>query len=125
MVDDIMYLLSIELMEDRHDDGAIGEGGEIGNSPMGGVTSTNGDAVTFLNSRSLHHDMQFLYLAGYVVILQRRTFIVCQRVEQPVLLNRLNDIGVETWYVVHCTIFKILCKGNIFPAHSQKFCAVF
>ena len=67
VVDDIVYLFGIELMQDGYGDGSIGEGGDEGHGPLGGVTSAEGDLVTLLNPAVLKKDVQFLYLSGYIM----------------------------------------------------------
>ena len=94
---------------------------------MSRIASTDSQSVAFLDSGSLHHYVQFFYLAGYVVILQRSPLVVCQCIQQPVLHDGMFYHAVETGdcYIIHCTIFKILCKDKTFHAQSQKKCAKF
>ena len=81
MVDDVVNLLAVELMQDGHDDGSVGQRCHKGYGPVGRIAPTDGYAVSFPDAGSLHHDVQLLYLSRYVVILQRSAFIVGQRIE--------------------------------------------
>ena len=120
-----MNLLCVKLVKNGYYNGAIGDGGQKCYCPVCGVASAHGYPVSFLNTRCFHHDVQLLNFACYIMVLQGDALVVGQCIEQPVVLNGIFNIRIETRYVVHCTIFKILCKGNAFSAHSQKKCAIF
>ena len=80
MIHDIVNLFAVEFMQDGYYHRSISQRGQKRHCPMGRVTATYGYAVSFFYSGSMHHNVQLLYLSGYVVILQRSTFIVCQSV---------------------------------------------
>jgi len=48
VLDDVVYLLSIELMEYGNCHGAVGQRGQEGDGPVGRVTSADGNLVTLL-----------------------------------------------------------------------------
>ena len=125
VIDNVVNLLSIKLMKNGHNNGSVSNGGQKCYCPVCGVASTHSYPVSFLNTRCLHHDVKLLNLSCHIMILQGNTLVVGQCIEQPVVLDGFFNIRIETRYVVHCTIFKILCKGNAFPAHLQKKCAIF
>ncbi len=101
VVHDVVYLLRQKLVEDRHSHGAIGQSGEECHSPVGRVSSAESDLVALLHTAVFKHDVEFLYLAGYVVILQSLATEISQSVKVPVLLDTLLYNLIETWYI-HC-----------------------
>ena len=127
MVYDIVDLFAIELMKNWNGDGPIGEGCQKTDSPMGRVTSADGNFVSLLNSTVLEKDMYLLYFACYIVELERNALVVSQSILIPVFGDGLLDISIETAKLIHenCTIFEILCKDTAISAHSQKKCAIF
>ena len=59
---------------------------------MCGIASAHSYPVTFLNTGCLQHDVQFLNFTGYIVVLQGSAFVVCQRIEQPVVFYRFFNV---------------------------------
>ena len=80
MIDDIVNLFAVEFVQDGNYHRSICQCGQKRHCPVGRVATTYGYAVSFFYSSCMHHDVQLLYLSGYVVILQRSTFIVRQSV---------------------------------------------
>ena len=76
VVYDVMYIIRLELMQDRHNHRTIGDGSQEGHSPMRAVTSANRNFVAFLYATTLKDDMQLLYLSSHILVLQRGTLIV-------------------------------------------------
>ena len=101
MVDDVLYLFAIELVEDGHSHSAVGECGEVGHSPVGRVPSADGYLVALLHVAVLKQDMQFFYLAGYVVKLEGDTLIVRQGILIPVLYDGTLYIDIKTTESLH------------------------
>ena len=69
MVHDIVYVVCLELVEDRDDYRAVGQRCEERYAPMGAITAADGNFITFLDAACFKNDMQFFYFAGYVLIL--------------------------------------------------------
>ena len=105
VVDDVMYLFGIELMEYGHSYSPVGQRGYEGHCPLAGVASAEGYLVALCHTRVLKQYMQLLNLASYVVELQCLTLEVCQRVEVPVVDNRLFKQCVKTRYLFHSISF--------------------
>ena len=103
----------------------IGKGGKKGHRPVCTVSSTNGYLVSFLNAAIFKQDVQLLYLSCNIVILQGYSFIICQGIAVPVVFDAVLYIRVKTLDAFHCTNLILLCKGNLFFAHSKMFCALF
>ena len=82
-----MNLFFIKFVENGHDDGSIGQRSQEGYCPVGGISAADGHPVALFYSRGLHHDVQFLYLASHIMVLECGSFIVCQGIEQPVILD--------------------------------------
>ena len=125
VVDDIVYLLSVELMQDGHGDGSVGEGGQECHGPVSAVAAAYGNLVALFDAHLLEHDMQLFYLACHIIILQGDTFVVGQRIIVPVLHNAVLESLIEAFNEFHCTFLEILCKDNILFAHFKKKCAIF
>ena len=85
VIDDVVNLLSHELMENGHGNGAIGQRSQEGYSPLAAVTSTEGNLVAFLHTTILEKDVEFLNLAGNIVKLQGGSLIVCQGIKVPIV----------------------------------------
>ena len=113
VVDDVVDLVGRELVEDGHGHRAIGEDGEEGGSPGRGVASAEGYLVAPLHARGLKHDVQFLYLARHIVILQRLAFVVGKRVEIPVVDDTLLDEGVKTRNLFHLSLLVIVMQSYL------------
>ena len=113
VVDDVVDLVGRELVEDGHGHRAIGEDGEEGSSPGRGVASAEGYLVASLHARGLKHDVQFLYLARHIVILQRLAFVVGKRVEIPVVDDTLLDEGVKTRNLFHLSLLVIVMQSYL------------
>ena len=125
VVDDIMNLLSIEFVKDGHSHSTIGEGGEEGDSPMGGIASANGYFVSLFDTAVLEDNMQFFYLSCHIMKLKRSTLVISQGIGIPVFDDGVVNEFIKTRTSGHCTIFKILCKGTLFFAQNKKNRAVF
>ena len=69
VVDDVMNLLCIEFMENRHCYGTISQRGKERHSPVGTVSAAHGNLVAFLHTTFLKKNMQFLNLTRHVFIL--------------------------------------------------------
>ena len=98
VVDNVVHLLGIELMQNKHCHGAIGERGQEGDSPVGAVSSANSNLVAFGHSTILKEDVQFLYLSCDIVKLERCSLIVCQCILIPIFYDAILNIRVEAWY---------------------------
>lgn len=57
VVDDVVYLVGHELMQDRYGYGTIGEGSEECYCPVGTVATAEGNLVTLDDTRILEHDV--------------------------------------------------------------------
>ena len=57
MVDDVVYVVGLELMQDGYDDGSVGKGGQEGNSPVRAVASAHGYLVAFLYTARFKDDV--------------------------------------------------------------------
>ena len=98
VVYDVMHLVGHKLMENGHGNGPVREHGKKGGSPVGTIAAAECNLVTLHYSGVLEHDVELLYLACHIVILQSTAFIVSQRVTVPVLDDALLYEFIETWY---------------------------
>ena len=67
MVHDIVYLFCIELMQDRHGNGPVGECGDKSHGPLTGVAPAEGNLITFLDTAVFKQDVNLFNLARHIV----------------------------------------------------------
>ena len=101
MVDDVLDLFAVELVQDGHGDGSVGQRGKEGDCPVRRVTAADGYLVALVYIAVLKEDMQFLYLSRYIVELQGRSLIVGQGVLIPIVDDGPLDICVKTTESFH------------------------
>ena len=107
VVHDVVHLVGHELVQDGHGHGAVGERGQEGACPVGAVASAEGYLVALFYAAVLEENVQFLYLACHVVILQGGSLEVGQRVKVPVVYDAFLDDGIKAWYF-HSLIVSVL-----------------
>ena len=91
----VVYLLAVELMQDRNGHGTIGEGGQKGYTPVRTVTAAHGYLVASLYPYVFIHNMYFGYLARHIIVLKGGTLIIGQGVVVPVFYNAVFYEFVE------------------------------
>ena len=96
VVDDVVDLVGGELVQDGHGHGTVGDGGEKGACPRRTVAAAEGYLVALGHAAALEEDVELLYLAGHVVILQGGSFVVGECIEVPMVFDALLDERVET-----------------------------
>ena len=116
VVHDVVYLLRRELMEYRHGHRSIRQCGEKRHRPARAVASAKGYLVAFLHAAVLKHDVQFLYLACHIMVLQSSALEVCERVIVPVAYYALLDESVET---VYTHVVNSLCRTRPLHRHAS------
>jgi len=97
MVDDVVYIVGLEFVQDRYYDGSVGKSSEKCDGPMRGVTAADGYFISFFYAGRLHQDMHLFYFAGNVFITVRNSFEIAQCGQFPVVANGVFDICVETF----------------------------
>ena len=101
VVDDVMHLFGHELVQDGHGDGPVGERGQESHGPISTVASAECNLVAFHHTAALKHDVEFFNLPGHVMVLQRGSLVVSQRIKVPMVNDALLDQCVETGNVFH------------------------
>ena len=91
-------------MLDGDGHGTIGDRGQEGGGPGRGVAPAERHFVAGLETTVAEEDVELGYLARDVVILQRRAFVVGERIPVPVVFDAIFYIRVETLCRLHCTI---------------------
>lgn len=91
MVDDVVNLVWCKLMEDRHGYGTISKHGKERCRPRSTVTAAERNLITLLHARTLKHDVQLFYLSCHIMILQRSTLVIGERITLPILDNAVLD----------------------------------
>ena len=71
VVDDVHHVRRIEILKYGHDDGTIGDGGNIGYAPADVVAADQGNLVALAYARLVEEQMQFGDLAGRLQIGER------------------------------------------------------
>ena len=102
-----------EFVLDRNGHGSIGERGQESACPHWAVATAKGDLVAFLQAYALKHDVELLYLARHVVVLQCGTLIVGKGVFIPVVDDGVLNQLIQTSCICHCTKFGFPCKVTI------------
>ncbi len=76
VVHDVIDLVGREFVQNRHNDGSIGQRGQKSHAPVRAIPAAEGDFVAFFNAAMLENDMQFFYHSRHVVVLQRGALVV-------------------------------------------------
>lgn len=69
MIDDVVYVVCLEFVENRNNDSTIGHCCQKAYCPMGAVTTAYGYFITGLDAGAFQYDMKFSDLAGNIFIL--------------------------------------------------------
>ena len=83
-------------MQDGNGNGSVGEGGQEGYRPVGTVAAAERNLVAPFHTAVLKQDMQFLYLACHIVVLQGGTLVVGQGILVPMADDALLDDFIQT-----------------------------
>ena len=85
VVDNVVYVVRIELLQDGYQNGAIRYRGHKSDTPVGGILPHEGDFVASPDLTMAKEDMQFGYLASHVLIGIGALFVIVgQRRQVPV-----------------------------------------
>ena len=102
VVDDIVYLLGFELVEDGYHDGTIGHCGQKGDSPVCTVASADGNLVSRLNPGRFKQNVKLLNFASHILVLEGHALIVGEGIEIPMindaLLNQTDKVFVMVFH---------------------------
>ena len=101
MIDNVVYLVWGKLVQDGYSYGTIGERGQEGTGPGRTVAAAKGYLVTLLHTAVLKQDVQFLYLARHVMILQRYALVIGQCITVPMVDDALLNESIEAWNFHH------------------------
>ena len=96
VVHDVVNLFGQELMQDGNGYSSIGERRQEGHCPMGTVAAAECNLVATFHAAVLKQNMQLLYLARYIVILQGGTLVVGQGILVPMADDALLDDFIQT-----------------------------
>ena len=101
VVDNVVYLFGGKLVQDGYSYGTIGERGQEGTGPGRTVAATEGYLVTLLHTTVLKQNVQLLYLARHVMILQRYALVIGQCITVPMVDDALLNESIEAWNFHH------------------------
>jgi hypothetical protein len=105
MFDDMVNIVGAEVMKDRHNNGAVGDGSYICHSPMSAVSADKRNAVVFLYSALAEKDMQFLNLLSHLGISECVLgLVISESFILPVLTERVLEHSNEI-FVYHKNSF--------------------
>ena len=76
VVNNVVHLLRLKFMQNRHRHCTIRQCGQKGCSPVGTIAAAQGNFVTLGNTCIFKQDMEFLNFSCYVLVLQGHTLIV-------------------------------------------------
>ena len=98
MVDDVVDIVRLELMQNRHDDGSVCHNGQEAYPPVRTVPATDCDFVSLPDATGFKDDVKLFYFAGYVFILQGSSFVIGQCIQVPVALDAAFYKGDKTLF---------------------------
>ena len=91
MVDQIMYVLGFEFMQQGYGHGAVGHGGQEAHAPVGLVAGAEGDFVPLLEPAFFESDVQELDALRHVGVFERNALVVREGFALPVFLDALFE----------------------------------
>ena len=94
VIDDMYGIGSLEVLQDRHNYGAIGNRSQEGGYPAGVVSAHEGDFVFFLQTIFFEHDMQMCNHGCQLTISQR---FICPPIGNSGQIPMLAKRGLETF----------------------------
>ena len=68
VVDDMRDISGLEVLQDRHDNGSVGEDSHVGHGPVATVAADEGDLVVFLYTALAKKNMQALNLSSHLAV---------------------------------------------------------
>ena len=123
MVDEVVDVAGLEFVQDGHRDGAVGEGREEADAPVGLVAGADGDLVAPFQAALLEGDVQFFDPPGDVAVFEGDARVVGQGGAVPVGAETLLEEAVDGG-VFHFVASFVGAK-YIFILGLCKFCGVF
>ena len=119
VVDDMMYVIRIEVLQDRYDNRAICYNRHIHHAPVGGVLTDQGDLIAAAYLAFLKQDMDTGYLLRYVAKGKAGTFtIIRQGGSGPILAETLL-VDLNEIFLYHSTNLSSLRESTNKPSDFQ------
>ena len=91
VVDDVVHIIRLELVQDGHDDGAVGNGGQKRHAPVSAVASAQGDFVAGPDIGRFEEQVHLGYFTRHVLVLQALSVEIRERFPVPVLFYAVFD----------------------------------
>ena len=91
VVDDVVYIIWFELVQDGHDDGTVGNGGQERHAPVSAVTSTQSDFVARTDIGRFEEQVHLGYFTSHVLVLQALSIEIRERFPVPILFYAVFD----------------------------------
>ena len=91
VADDVVHLIRLELVQDGHDDGAVGNGGQKRHAPVSAVASAQGDFVSGPDIGRFKEQVHLGYFTRHVLVLQALSVEIRERFPVPVLFYAVFD----------------------------------
>ena len=117
MVDDMVYVIGLELMQNGNHNGTVRYCCNAGSSPVGAVLAAQSYAVTGFQARFLKQYMQFCDSACYVTVQECGAFIISKGFFIPVLHKSFLDESIQVFlceYVVRSVVVINHCYNAIY-----------
>ena len=98
VVDDVVHIIRLELVQDGHDDGAVGNGGQKRHAPVSAVASAQGDFVAGPDIGRFEEQVHLGYFTRHVLVLQALSVEIRERFPVPVLfmLFSISSISLSS-----------------------------
>ena len=106
MVHQVVDVAGLELVQDGHGHGAVGEGGEETHAPVRLVAGADGDFVAPLEPALLESDVQFGDPARHVPVVERHALVVGEGGTVPVFPEAVLDDLVDG-FEFHFQVVKV------------------
>ena len=91
MVDQIVDILGFEFVQEGYGDGAVGQGGQETDAPVGLVAGAEGHLVALLQAAFLESDVQQLDALRHIGVFERDALVVGEGFALPILFDALLE----------------------------------
>lgn len=107
VVDDVVYVVGFEFVQDGDGNGSVRQGGDEGDAPVGAVAAAQADFVAFPYAGVFEPQAQFFHFPGYVAVGVADAFVVGEGGKVPVCFYAVFQQSQEAFFhdVSFCRLF--------------------
>ena len=103
VIDNVMYIVRTEVLQNRHHNSSVGNDGHIGNAPTRIVLSDDGYFIATPQLAILEQQMQTGYLASHVAIRISCVFTIIGVARKIPVLAEAAFVQLDEIFLYHCT----------------------